>query len=318
MQEEVKQSFFCYWRGKTTMLNLTVKPYQARFWMMLGVSLIIGVLAVQCQPLKSSSQAANNSTSQLPGNNSNPDKPDPQLENKLDVTGGRVPIALVYDFDPWGMVLGSDSPSFALYADGLVIFARRAQDGKHEYASVVLSEQERDALVSSLPIKQFFGLEKHYETTQITDQVTTSVTLRDGDQLKSVSVYGGLRRTDNDRKEGAPAAFIEIYEKLKGFQSDRAAKWMPEKVEMMIWSYDNAGDAMPWPKNWPDTKHPETKKRGDGQDNIAYSIYLSEVQYETLRKRVERDSERAVLINGRKWAFSFRFPFPNEDSWRKK
>ncbi|MBA2731262.1 MAG: hypothetical protein H0U54_00055 [Acidobacteria bacterium] len=300
------------------MLKLTMKPYQARFWMMLGVSLMIGVLAIQCQPLKSSSQTANNSTSQIPGNTSNQNKDDPSPDNKLDVSGGRVPIALVYDFDPWGMVLGSDSPSFALYADGLVIFAHRAQDGKQEYASTVLSEQERDALVSSLPVKQFFELEKHYETTMITDQVTTSVSLWDKDQLKSVSVYGGLRRTDNDRKAGAPAAFIEIYEKLKSFQSERAAKWMPEKVEMMIWSYDNAGDAMSWPKNWPDTKHPETKKRGDGRDNIAYSIYLSVAQYETLRKRVERDSERAVLINGRKWAFSFRFPFPNEDYWRKK
>jgi hypothetical protein len=300
------------------MLKLTMKPYQARFWMMLGVSLIIGVLAIQSQPLKSSSQVANNSTSQIPGNNLSQDKDALSSQNKLDVPGGRMPIALVHDFDPWGMVLGSDSPSFALYADGLVIFARRAQDGKQEYASVVLRGQERDALVSSLPIKQFFGLEKHYETTQITDQVTTSITLRDRDQLKSISVYGGFRRTDNDRKAGAPAAFIEIYEKLKGFQSDRAAKWMPEKVEMMIWSYDNAGDAMSWPKNWPDTKHPETKKRGDGRDKIAYSIYLSVEQYETLRKRVERDSKSAVLINGRKWAFSFRFPFPNEDYWRKK
>lgn len=300
------------------MPNLTLKPHPARFLMMLGVTLLAGILVIQCQPLKSSSHAANNSTAQIPDDNTNQGKAAPQPENKIDLPAGRVPVALVYEFDPWAMVLGSDSPSFALYADGLVIFVRRAQDGKHEYASVVLSAEERDALVSSLPVKQFFGLERHYETTGITDQPTTTVILWDKDQLKSVSVYGGLRRTDNDRKEGAPAAFIETYEKLKSFRSARAVKWMPEKVEMMIWPYETAGDAMTWPKAWPDTNHPETKKRGDGQDRIAYSIYLTQPQYATLLKRIERDSESALLINGRKWAFSFRFPFPSEEDWRKK
>jgi len=215
------------------------------------------------------------------------------------------------------MVLGADSPSLALYEDGLLIFAREAAGGGYEYASARLGAEERDSLVRSLPSAQFFGLEPRYATTMVTDQPTTVIKLRDGDRLKTVSVYGGLKRTDNDRKEGAPASFVEIYEKLKGFRPARAARWMPEKVELMIWPFENAGDPLPWPKNWPDTTHPTTKKRGTSDDQINYSIYLAPAQYETLKKSAEAKSADALLINGRKWAFSFRFPFPGEDSWRK-
>jgi hypothetical protein len=300
------------------MLNLALNSRLSRFLTMLVVSLLAGALVIQCQPLRPSGQAANNSASQTPDGNSNQGQSDSQPVNKIVSPSGRAPVAIVYEFNPWAMVIGSDSPSFALYSDGLVIFTRRHQDGKYEYASVTLSEPERDALVSSLPAKEFFALEQRYETTMATDQPTTTIILWDKGQLKSVSVYGGLRRTDNDRKEAAPAAFIETYEKLKGFESNRAAPWMPEKIELMIWPYETAGDALPWPKDWPDTKHLETKKRGDGRDRIAYSIYLSQSQYETLKARLKRDSPSALLIDGRKWAFSFRFPLPLEEDWRKR
>lgn len=234
-------------------------------------------------------------------------------------TVGRRPVVLIYEINPWLQVIGSDSPSFALYEDGLLIFARpRAEGGGYEYASAKLSAQERDALVQSLPAKQFQELEPRYETTLATDQPTTVIKLWDRDLVKSVSVYGGLKRTDNDRKEGAPAAFVETYEKLKGFQPSKATRWTPEKVELMIWPFENAGDALPWPKNWPDTQHPETKRRGQSPDQISYSIYVTPAQYESLKKSAKEKSADALLINGRKWAFSFRFPFPAEESWRKK
>jgi hypothetical protein len=299
------------------MPNLTSKMLALRFWMTLGALLLVGLLAIQCQP-QSSSRAMSDSAT-LNNHSGSQDKDRSQPDVQTDSATGIIPIALLYEINPWAMVLGSDSPSFALYEDGLVIFIRPAGgEGGPEYAFVKLNEQERNALVASLPTKQFFELEPRYETTLATDQPTTVINLRDEGRLKRVVVYGGLKRTDNDRKEGAPAAFIEIYEKLKGFRPARAARWMPEKVEVMIWPFENAGGALPWPKNWPDTKHPETRKRGTSDDQINYSIYLTPAQYEALKKSVKDKSADALLINGRKWAFSFRFPFPGEDSWRKK
>ncbi|HKR00827.1 MAG TPA: hypothetical protein VJT09_09140 [Pyrinomonadaceae bacterium] len=300
------------------MFNPTEKPYAARLYMALAVSLLIGVLAIQCQPLNSSSRAANNSIPGPQANTPQPIKDENPAEKQDKLPPGRRPVAVIYEHNPWATVIGSDSPSFALYDDGLVIFARRVEGKRGEYFSAVLTEQERSALVSSLPVEQFFKLEPRYETTLMTDQPTTVMYLWHNGERKAVSVYGGLRRTDNDRGQPAPAAFTETYEKLHDFELARATPWMPEKIEMMVWPYDAAGDALSWPKNWPDTNHPETKKRGDGSDSIAYSIYLTRQQYETFRERASASSQNAVLINGRKWAFSFRLPFPGEDVWRKR
>lgn len=295
-----------------TMKTLNMKAGTARLSMLLLMSLLLTLLLTQCAPANSSRAVryANQSTVDDDTNK----RADSRPEDKKDGS----PIVLLYEMNPWANVIGSDTPSFALYENGLVIFVRRVESRQFELFSVMLSEQERDSLVASLPAKQFFDLEPRYETTLITDQQTTVIYMRDGSRAKSVSVYGGLRRTDNDRKEGAPSAFIEIYEKIKGFGDNRAEPWMPEKIEMMVWPYDNAGSALPWPKSWPDTKHPQTKKRGAGVDEIAYSIYLTRQQYETFKSRAARADGNAVLINGRKWAFDFRYPFPNEDKWRNQ
>jgi hypothetical protein len=297
-----------------TMKNLTIKASPARLFMMLLMSLLLTFLTTQCAPANSSRAVTDANRPMADGDTNK--RADSRPEDKKDGSVQDAPIVLLYEMNPWANVIGSDTPSFALYDNGLVIFAHRVESRQFELFSVMLSEQERDSLVASLPAKQFFDLEPRYETTLITDQQTTVIYMRDGSRAKSVSVYGGLRRTDNDRKAGAPPAFIEIYEKIKGFNDTRAERWMPEKIEMMIWPYENAGSALAWPKGWPDTKHPQTKKRGDGMDEIAYSIYLTPKQYETFKSRVARAGENAVLINGREWAFDFRYPFPNEDAWR--
>jgi hypothetical protein len=310
-------------RGETIMLNLTLKPMLFRFWMMTGVLLLIGTLALNCQPKQSTSLIANKPianklTPQTSDDNPNPGQDDSKIESQHNLPTGRKAIALIYVINPWKMVLGSDSPTLALYGDGLLIFTRRAQSGDYEYASVMLNRQERNALVSSLPIKKFRELQSDYQLTGATDQKTTIISLWDNNQLKTVSVYGEFEGTAAPKHEDAPPAFIEAYEKLGAFRKESASRWMPEKMEMMIWPFDGAGEALPWPKDWPDTKNPETKKRGDGRDQISYSIYLTPAQYETFENQASKKSANVVLIDGRKWAFSFRFPFPNEEDWRKK
>jgi hypothetical protein len=231
------------------------------------------------------------------------------------IEGERKAVVLLYEHNPWAMVLGSDSPTFAMYDDGLVIFARTNGEGRAEYASVTLSDKERTAFLNALPVERFNELQPDYELDLKTDQPTTVLSVGDRTGLKSVRVYGNLQRP---LRENDPRAFFEIYQKLKAFADARAARWMPEKVELMIWPYESASEPLPWPKNWPDTAHPTTKQRGTSKDSINFSIYLTPTQYESLRKQVERKSVDALLINKRKWAFSFRFPFPNEESWRKR
>lgn len=227
----------------------------------------------------------------------------------------RAAVVLLYEYNPWRMVIGSDSPSFALYDDGLLIYTRTNHEGRPEYASLTLSEKELNEFLSSLPVKEFNELRHEYELDLRTDQPTTVLSIGDKTGFKTVHVYGNPQRSI---QASDPQAFMLIYQKLKSFADARAERWLPEKIELMLWPYDNAGDPLPWPKSWPDTTHPTTKKKGTSKDSINYSIFLTEAQYESLLKRVEQESADALLINNRNWAFSFRFPFPNEESWRKK
>lgn len=248
------------------------------------------------------------------GANNEPVVSNEPVVKRVETFEDRNAVVLLYEYNPWAMVVGSDSPTFALYDDGLLIFTRTNQEGRPEYASLTLSEKERDEFLAALPVKQFNELLNEYEMDTRTDQPVSVLSVGDRTGLKSVRVYGNLQRsvTADD-----PQAFVEIYRKLKSFDDPRAARWMPEKVELMLWPYDNAGTPLPWPKGWPDTQHPTTKKRATDATAINYSIYLTPAQYESLKKQVERASADALLINKRKWAFSFRFPFPNEASWHK-
>lgn len=222
-------------------------------------------------------------------------------------------VVLLYERDPWAMVIGSDSPTFALYDDGLVIFTGAHGEGRREYASVMLSERERTEFLASLPLKRFDDLQNEWELDSRTDQPTTLISVRGGDWIKLVRVYGNLERAT---KADGPQAFIEMYRRLKSFQHARAARWMPEKIELMLWPYESAGSPLSWPEGWPGTTHPTTRQHAEvGKVGINYSIYLTPAQYERLKKEVEAKDSDALLINKRKWAFSFRFPFPDEDSW---
>ncbi|MBD0326609.1 MAG: hypothetical protein ICV68_09265, partial [Pyrinomonadaceae bacterium] len=206
----------------------------------------------------------------------------------------RAAVVLLYEYNPWAMVIGSDSPSFALYDDGLLIFTRTNQEGRPEYASLTLSEKELNEFLASLPVKEFNELRHEYELDLKTDQPTTVLSIGNKTGFKSVRVYGNLQRS---MRADDPQAFMLIYRKLKSFEDARAARWMPEKIELMIWPYENAGDPLAWPKGWPDTAHPTTKKKGTSKDSINYSIYLTQSQYESLLKRVEKESADALLIN---------------------
>ena len=48
------------------------------------------------------------------------------------------PLIVLIERDPWLMVIGSDSPSFALYDDGTLIYLKTFESGKKEYFYVSL------------------------------------------------------------------------------------------------------------------------------------------------------------------------------------
>lgn len=225
-------------------------------------------------------------------------------------------IFVQIDYNPWAMVIGADTPTFALYDDRTIIYWKKeGRAGK--YMSAKITDSEMSQVLEKINSREFYSLEKRYEPAHgITDQPESVMVLRrDDGSYKGVYVYGSIRRKDDGTyPKGVPSLLSDIFQFVTTYDNARASEWLPEHIEVMIWPYDYAPDKdLVWPKGWPDLSDPETVKNGD-----LYSIYLSKALFEELKAFLAQRRERqAVRISGKKWAVAVRLPFPDEQIWRR-
>ncbi len=216
------------------------------------------------------------------------------------------PILVLVNTDPWAMVMGADSPRFALYEDGLVIF--QSGDG---YKQARLDPAQIKALLHSVDVGALACVTGRYQAADMTDQPTSNIFLGRGGALTTISVYG----SPSGGREGGrvPTPIVAAYERLIAFNPADAKPWMPEKVEVMVWPYDHASEpSIIWPAKWPGLDAPGTVRMGpDG-----YSIFLPTEDLQALIAFLNtRHQKGAVEIGGKKWSVDFRFPFPGEHLW---
>lgn len=119
-----------------------------------------------------------------------------------------------------------------------------------------------------------------------------------------ISIYGDLNSDPEARQMAAPKRLIDLYDTLVNYSHPDAQTWLPEKFEVMLWSYDTL-DAVSWPSDWPTLIDPTTVKR-----DSLYSLYIDIKDYD--RYLELRQSANAVRLDGKNWAFSARFPLPHE------
>jgi hypothetical protein len=215
------------------------------------------------------------------------------------------PLIVLLEENPWLMAIGSDSPSFALYGDGTVIY--RTEAG---YRSAVLAPITMARLVTGLDTVALSCLAGHYPASDATDQPTVHLFLFDGEAPAHLSFYGSPKSLA--ARALVPAKFVAAIDRLRGFSAPDARDWVPDAVEVMVWDYSHSRDAsIVWPARWPGLDHPTTVKRRD-----AYSLYVPGTDYEALLAFLRTRKQRgAVKIGGKKWSASLRFPFPHEKSW---
>lgn len=214
------------------------------------------------------------------------------------------PLVVLVETEPWAMVIGSDSPRFALYSDGLVIYRY-----EREYRSVRLGAEERRALLALLDVETLACFTGHHGNTAATDQPYHNLFLGRGGPLSLVSVYGA--RFD---PSAVPTPVAAANARLAAFIHPAARAWLPERIEVMIWPYEYAPDAsIDWPAGWPGLTSEYAVRRGDG-----YSIFVPAAERDRLIAFLGTRRERgAVQIGGRKWAVSLRLPFPMERMWMR-
>lgn len=228
-------------------------------------------------------------------------------------TSSARPLLILIESNPWEDVVGSSTPSFALYDSGLLILLERVVKGEPRHVFTFLDQVDQTKFLNSLPIEAFNQLESHYEVSTSTDQPTHTIWLFWQGRNKKVTVYGDLR-LDESVRMNTPQAFLTLFQRLTSYKTKSAKPWYPEKIEVLIWPYPNAPDpSIPWPDKWPDIDHSDTQTKGD-----VYSLFLSSRYWREFRSFLAGLKNRqAVLINGRKWAISYRFPFPGEGMWEK-
>jgi len=203
------------------------------------------------------------------------------------------------------MVIGSDSPTFALYSDGTVLF-RRQQD----YGLAKLKPAELHDLSKAFAGSELAALAGRYRATSWSDQPDNDLLLYDRKVPLYITVYGSL----NDMKVRAkvPGTVLAAFDRLRNFSVRNARPWLPSEVEVMIWPYEHAPDpSIVWPERWPTLSSPKARRRGD-----SYSIFIPSSELPALRSFLAGRRERgAVEIDGRKWSASIRLPFPHEALW---
>ena len=228
------------------------------------------------------------------------------------VANNAIPLIVLIERDPWLMVIGSDSPSFVLYDDGTLIFLKTLESGKKEYLYVSLDNGSLQKIVKELaPPSDFLKLKDDYSLSDWTDQPTQEFIINLINFKKKVTVYGNLRNDEETRKK-APEPILELFDKIIGYHNKNAQKWLPSKIEVMVWPYEYAPDeSIIWPSDWPDLNDKATKKIGD-----SYSLFLDSSKFNNLLEFLKTRKEKgAVEINNKKWAVSYRFPFPAEEKW---
>jgi hypothetical protein len=217
------------------------------------------------------------------------------------------PVLVLVETNPWAMVLGSDSPRFALYDNGLAIY--RTKNG---FRQVQLNKERADAFRNAVNVGALACLNEHYSTIDATDQPTEFFFFGRGGRLSQVSVYGGI--LGKGEQAEVPAPLVAAYERLVGFDDPNSKPWLPDYIEVMVWPYEYAPEpSIIWPSEWPGLRDPRTRKWNDGK---GYSLYVPSTDSEELRAFLRTEHEKgAVEIGGKKWSVSIRFPFPQESKW---
>lgn len=228
----------------------------------------------------------------------------PKMLAKMRKGEGPVPEVVLLESDPWGQVLGSESPRFALYSDGQAIY--RTEDG---FRSVRLSQEELSAIKNSLSAVDSSRFSGNYRVAEATDQPDNNLLLYRS-QPVFLSVYGSL--DDEQFTSRLPSAVAEAFDTIRTFDSARSKPWNPAQIEVMIRPYEHAPEpSIHWNEGWPDLSAPSTVQRGD-----SYSLFLPSSELQALKHFLARRNPKgAVELDGRKWAASYRIPFPREQLW---
>lgn len=218
------------------------------------------------------------------------------------------PIVVLYETNPWLMVIGSDVPSFALYENGQIIY-RKIINKKYKYYQVKNDREKTQSIIKSLGITDsLMKLPDYISASDAKDQ-PTNILLLNFDTVRQINVYGSLRSSESEERAKTPKVFLSVYDNILTFDEPSAEEWHPDTIEVMATAYSYSPvKPLQWNSKWGDIKSSTTVKRNDD----LYSIYIDVKYFDEFIKLLKSLKEKqAVVINGEKYSLTYRLPFPN-------
>lgn len=215
-----------------------------------------------------------------------------------------VPWVAVYARDPWSMVLGSEVPSFVLYADGTVITMPKEGEPPGRTSGKVADS-------TALARRLFELLRSEPDMRRLshaTDQPTAQFLLRGEGGWIQRTVYGMAAgcKPSNARASAVPPNIGAMCDAIRDIQLANRAPWQPPQIEVMLWGFEHAkSDGKPWPSTLPPPPVREPPSNG-----VAHHVIDSKYKAEVDAFRASLQSNQPVLWAGHKWSMGVRSVVP--------
>lgn len=240
------------------------------------------------------------------------------IESEINAKHPAPPLLVLFEFSVWSKVSG-DMPAFVLYEDGTVIYNGAKEAGSYQHFTVKLSPDEITALLKAVQSEKFDSYAKLYTNTDrvaVSDLPSPFVMLRQKDgKYKQIRTYGSLGEGANpdyrvlNMPESLRSAFIYLWK----YEHPKATAWKSDFAELVLWEYD--GDSkrnVTFPKI--DDRYKLSFRDGDEQFCSIFFTESNEKLYATAYWKARRKNA-ALKMDGKRWDFQLRFPFPWERVW---
>ena len=218
------------------------------------------------------------------------------------------PIVWYQVSDPWAMFMGAEGPVFILYDSGKVLFWKNGA-----YRLTQATGTEKEELVSDLGLNDVLFSQNRFinavdpgNEAACCDHPTYTFNFFE-DTIIKITVLGSMR--NSGFRKNIPHSFLSIHDLLTNFYDDKAIRYIPGKIEVLLSEYSHSPDIpIKWPGSWPDLNSPDTRKQSS---SYVTSIFLDKKYLKQLKKLLkQRQEKQAFEINGRKFYVAYRFPIP--------
>jgi hypothetical protein len=151
-------------------------------------------------------------------------------------------------------------------------------------------------------------LKNCYSIFDGTDAPTNVLVLKTSRGFKSIEVYGMIRHMENVSDTSLPADLQTAFRTFLAFNAEQSTPWRPPYFEVIIWPFTYAKSSVRWPSSFPGISDQNTRRT---RSDYRLFLPIAELgQYDRFIAKIT--PKQAVLLDGRKWTVSARFPFPHE------